>query len=55
MTGEHSILIAKSILDLFTALIFACTLGGVVSLIAIPQLVMPVSWMWVEWIMPFVG
>ena len=112
MTGEHGILIAKSILDLFTALIFACTLGGVVSLIAIPQLViflalffganliyplttqamiddfkaaggmimlatgfrmikvkmfptadmipamilvMPVSWMWVEWIMPFVG
>lgn len=37
MTGEHSILIAKSILDLFTALIFACSLGLVVSLIAIPQ------------------
>lgn len=39
MTGEHSILIAKSILDLFTALIFACSLGMVVSLIAIPQTV----------------
>ncbi len=39
MTGEHSILIAKSILDLFTALIFACSLGMVVSLIAIPQAV----------------
>ena len=37
MTGEHSILIAKSILDLFTALIFACSLGMVVSLVAIPQ------------------
>ncbi|TGY91779.1 DUF554 domain-containing protein [Petralouisia muris] len=39
MTGEHSILIAKSILDLFTALIFACTLGMVVSIVAIPQFV----------------
>lgn len=39
MNGDHSILIAKSILDLFTALIFACTLGMVVSLIAIPQFV----------------
>ena len=39
MTGDHSILIAKSVLDLFTALIFACMLGGVVSLIAIPQLI----------------
>lgn len=39
MTGDHSVLIAKSILDLFTALIFACSLGMVVSLIAIPQAV----------------
>lgn len=39
MTGDHSILIAKSVLDLFTALIFACILGGVVSVIAIPQFV----------------
>lgn len=39
MTGDHSILIAKSILDLFTALIFACTLGTVVSIIAAPQIV----------------
>lgn len=39
MTGDHSILIAKSILDLFTALIFACILGGVVSVIAVPQFV----------------
>lgn len=39
MTGDHSILIAKSVLDLFTAMIFACMLGGVVSLIAIPQMV----------------
>lgn len=39
MNGDHSILIAKSILDLFTALIFACTLGMVVAVIAVPQFV----------------
>ena len=38
MTGDHTILISKSILDFFTALIFACNLGAVVSVIAIPQL-----------------
>lgn len=32
MTGDHSILLAKSILDLPTALIFACALGGVLLL-----------------------
>ncbi len=39
MYGDHSILISKSILDLFTAMIFACSLGGVVSFVAVPQLV----------------
>lgn len=39
MSGDHSILIAKSILDLFTAMIFACSLGLAVSAIALPQLV----------------
>lgn len=39
MTGDHSILIAKSILDLFTGLIFACTLGAVVCIVAIPQFI----------------
>ncbi len=38
MTGDQSILISKSILDFFTALIFACLLGAVVSFIAVPQL-----------------
>ena len=37
MTGDHTILISKSILDLFTAAIFGFTLGAVVSLVAIPQ------------------
>lgn len=35
--GDHSVLLAKSILDLFTSAIFACSLGAVVSLVAIPQ------------------
>lgn len=39
MDGDHSVLIAKSILDLFTALIFACTLGAVVAAIAVPQFI----------------
>ena len=38
MSGDHSIMISKSILDLPTALIFACTLGVVVSFVAVPQL-----------------
>lgn len=39
MTGDHSILLCKSILDLFTAAIFACNLGLVISIIAVPQTV----------------
>lgn len=39
ITGDNTILFSKSILDLFTALIFACNLGAVVSMIAIPQIV----------------
>ena len=39
MSGDHSILIAKSILDFFTAFIFACTLGAIVATIAVPQFI----------------
>lgn len=39
MSGDHSILIAKSILDIFTAMIFSCSLGLVTSMIAVPQAV----------------
>ncbi|ORX78508.1 putative transport protein [Anaeromyces robustus] len=39
MTGDHSILLSKSILDLFTAAIFACNLGSVISLISLPQMI----------------
>lgn len=39
MTGNHSILISKSILDFFPAAIFESQLGLVVSVIAIPQFI----------------
>lgn len=39
MTGNPSILIAKALLDLFTAAIFATSLGFSVLLIAIPQFI----------------
>ena len=38
MTGDPNILIAKSFLDFFTAIIFACSLGIVVSAICMPML-----------------
>ena len=38
MTGEANILLAKSVLDLFTAMIFATELGYSVTLIAFPQI-----------------
>lgn len=37
MTGDANILLAKSVLDLFTAMVFATELGVSVALIAIPQ------------------
>ena len=39
MTGDHSILIAKSVLDFFTAMIFACSLKRAVCLVGVPQLI----------------
>ena len=39
MTGNITILLSKSILDLFTAMIFACSLGPITSIIAVPQLI----------------
>lgn len=39
MTGDNSILISKFILDFFTAAIFACQLGYVVSVISVPQFI----------------
>ena len=43
MTGNHSVLIAKAVLDFFTAMIFACQLGKATALIGIPQLVVLLS------------
>nr|WP_314460596.1 DUF554 domain-containing protein [uncultured Clostridium sp.] len=37
MTGDHSVLYAKAIMDFFTAIIFGTTAGFLVGLIAIPQ------------------
>ena len=39
MTNDHSILLAKSILDLFTSGIFATSLGYLVGAIFIPQII----------------
>lgn len=43
MTGDSSILLAKSVLDFFTAMIFATSIGIAVSFIAIPQLIVFVA------------
>lgn len=39
ISGDHTILISKSVLDFFTAMIFACTIGIAVPLVAVPQFV----------------
>lgn len=39
MTGNATILFSKSILDFFTAAIFACSAGIIISVIALPQFV----------------
>ena len=39
MTGNHSVLIAKAVLDFFTAMIFACQLGRATAFIGLPQFV----------------
>lgn len=43
MTGNHSILITKAVLDFFTAIIFACKLGKATVWIGIPQSVVMLS------------
>lgn len=37
MTGNHSVLITKAVLDFFTAMIFACKLGKATAFIGAPQ------------------
>jgi hypothetical protein len=43
MTGDYSLLMVKSFLDLFTAAIFATALGYTVATLAIPQLAIQAS------------
>jgi len=43
MTGDPTILLAKTILDLFTAAIFATVLGYAVAMICIPQFIIQIS------------
>ena len=43
MSNDHSILLAKSVLDFFTAMSFATTLGFLISLLAIPQILVQLS------------
>ncbi|MCB4771924.1 DUF554 domain-containing protein [Ancylobacter sp. Lp-2] len=43
MTGDPSILLAKSALDLVSAIIFATSLGYAVALIAVPQLLIQLA------------
>jgi uncharacterized membrane protein YqgA involved in biofilm formation len=56
MSGDSSILMLKSILDLFTAMIFATTAGYIILFIAIPQLLIFLSlFASATLIMPFVS
>lgn len=43
MTGDHSILLAKTVLDFATAIIFACVLEMVICVIAVPQFIIFVA------------
>lgn len=53
-SGDHSILLAKAVLDAFTAAVFACNLGLVVSLVAAPQFcILCLLFLTAGWILPF--
>lgn len=55
ISGDPSLLLSKSVLDLFTALIFAGTLGISVSVIAFPQLlVFGALFLSAQYIAPFI-
>lgn len=54
MTGDHSILLAKIVLDLPTAMIFSCTLGITTAFVAVPQCIIFLSLFWLAGlIIPF--
>lgn len=54
MSGDITILVSKSILDFFTAAIFAASLGYAVSIIAIPQfIIFVILFLLARFILPF--
>lgn len=55
-TGDSSILIAKSTLDFFTAIIFGAAIGSSVMLVAIPQFILNIGLFYMAaFIMPFMS
>lgn len=54
MLNDPSILLVKSVMDIFTATIFASELGYIVMVIAIPQLIIQLSFVYLSvFIMPY--
>lgn len=43
MTGDPTVLLTKAFMDFFTAMIFACSLGIAVSVIAAPMLIIQLA------------
>jgi len=55
MTGDPTLLIIKGILDVFTSLIFASTMGISLAVLAVPQFIIQVALYWsAVLILPFV-
>ncbi len=53
MSGDHSLLLAKSILDFFTAGIFGATMGYIVMTICVPQFLISIAlFTTAAWIVP---
>ena len=53
VTGEHSILLAKAVMEFFTSMIFACKMKGKVAVLGIPQCVIHLIIFFVAtWIYP---
>lgn len=56
ITGDHSILYAKSVMDFFTAIIFGATTGYIVGFICIPQMLVGMALFYSSnYLMPFVN
>ena len=53
VTGDHSILLAKAVMEFFTSMVFACKLKKKVALLAVPQcLIHLVIFFIASWIFP---